>query len=115
MSLLLVTMVAVGIIGISYRFYAVQQGWPVGRIFADDAAWPAASVILVPIGVGLAWYHDGLISAVATLIMGFFLAFGLTIVTGPVVQIIWVAAMIGSVIAILYAVVRYLIALTPPA
>ena len=52
----MVFLVALGIIGNSYEFYARSQGWPVGARFAS---WSTGSFIMVPLSVGIVWYIEG--------------------------------------------------------
>ena len=93
----------IGFIGNSYRFFAQSQGWPTGTVFARDGSWPQATVILVPIGVGIAWYDFGFFYGVGVFLGGFFLAFVLSMLLRQHVQPLWLLAIV-SVVA--YAVLR---------
>lgn len=100
---LLLVMATVGFIGNSYPFFARSQGWPVGKLFSGEATWPQASVILVPLSVGLAWYDFGFWYAVGVLVGGFVLAYILSVLLRQHVQVFWVLAF---VVALVYGIAR---------
>lgn len=95
---MLVVMGTVGHIGNSYPFFARSQGWPVGRLFSQEASWPLASIILVPVSVGLAWYDFGFLYAVGVLVGSFLLAYVLSALLRQYVQVFWILAIVGVVV-----------------
>jgi hypothetical protein len=49
---------------------------------------------MVPLSVGIAWYHEGWFAALIALVGGFVLAFFLTNLLRQYVQVLWAVSMI---------------------
>ena len=95
-------LVAVGIIGNSYAYYARSRGWPAGRWFsggvADKFTFVNASVVFVPLAVAMVWYRNGFWYAAGVLAAGWVIAWLATITLRQYVQTFWFVAFAGAII-----------------
>lgn len=105
---MLIAMSAMGFIGNSYQYMARAYGWPVGELF-DGGGLAAASIIIVPLAVGAAWYSYGWMFGGIVLLLGFFAAFALTIILRDRVQYVWATAFLLAVIYIGYRTIEKII------
>lgn len=97
----IIYMTAMGFIGTSYESFARSYGWTVGELFTAGRL-ASVSIIVVPFALGFVWYEYGLIIAIIVLVVGFMLAFLLTIVLRDRVQLLWGFSFLAAVAYIGY-------------
>jgi hypothetical protein len=92
--LLLTFLATLGFIGSSYEFYARHRGWPVGASFPRLAT---GSIVMVPLAIGIIWYYRNWLAALIALVLGFVLAWLLTVTLRQRVQTLWAVSMLGVI------------------
>ncbi|HEY4527013.1 MAG TPA: hypothetical protein VJK53_04190 [Candidatus Paceibacterota bacterium] len=92
----LVLACAAGFIVIAYESLAMQQGWPVGKLFRNNAFRIIFGGLSIVGSVGFAATELSILWAIGILILGFIAAFILSFLLKSLVQWVALVLLIGS-------------------